>query len=159
MRYRIVLIAAAALAALICPAYADHDKPGLFTDVGTPPADEDVSHGNLSTELLVARCSFFLANVQTDAEGHIKDYRHNYQSGFCVGWINASMVFLNVRESENRPALGVCLPEGIHTLEVIRSFLDFANANPDEWKYSPSFLIYWAMLDKYPCKQASDEKD
>jgi hypothetical protein len=157
MRYRTILIAVA-LAALTGAASADHDKPGLFTDIGTPPADEDVSHGNLSTELLIARCNYFLANVQTDTEGHIKDYRHDYQGGFCVGWINASMVFLNVRDGENKPALGVCLPEGIHTLEVIRTFLDFTNANPDEWKYSPSFLIYWSMLDKYPCRQ-KDEKN
>jgi hypothetical protein len=135
MQYRTILIAAA-LAVLTGSASADHDKLGLFTDIGTPPADEDVSHGNLSTELLIARCSYFLANVQTDDEGHIKDYPHNYQTGFCVGWVNASMVFLNVRESENKPALRVCLPEGIHTIEVIRSFLDFANSNPDEWKYT-----------------------
>ena len=24
--------------------------------------------------------------------------------------------------------------------------------NPDDLKYNPSLLIYWSLLDKYPCK-------
>jgi hypothetical protein len=147
-----VFLAAVVLALTVAAARADHARPGLFTDVGVPPAEEDASHSNVSAELMVDRCSNFLANARFDVDGHVADYQHNYQAGFCLGWVNASMVFLNVRDSAGAPALGVCLPEGIHTFEVIRNFLDFVKANPKDLKYNPSFLIYWAMLDKYPCK-------
>ena len=120
---------------------------------GFAPPAEDASHGNVSAELMVERCTNFVTNVSTDREGHITDYQHNYEAGFCLGWVNASMVFLNVRDSGGVPALGVCLPEGIHTFEVIKSFLDYARANPDDLKFNPSFLIYWAMLEKHPCKK------
>ena len=153
MRNRIVSVAIAALMLLLPAAHADHLRPGLFTDVGAPPAAEDTSHGNVSAELMVDRCTNFVTNVSTDREGHITDYQHNYQAGFCLGWINASMVFLNLRDSGCTPALGVCLPEAIHTFEVIKNFLDYARANVDDLKYNPSFLIYWAMLEKYPCKK------
>lgn len=151
MRYGAILIAAA-LAAATLSARADHDRPGLFGDVGESPATEDVSHANVSTVLMVDRCSNFLANVRTDENGHVTNYQHDYDAGFCLGWINASLVFLNIRNSVGAPALGVCLPEGVHTFDVIHTFLDFIEANPDDLKYNPSFVIYWAMLDKYPCK-------
>ncbi len=134
-------------------ALADHGRPGLFSDVGEPPAEEDVSHGNALTKLMVERCTMFVKNMKADADGHILDYMHNYQTGFCIGWVNASMVFLNMRDAAGAPALNVCLPEGIHTLELVQSFLEFAKEHPDDLKYNPSFLIYWAMLDKYQCQK------
>lgn len=151
MRYGALI--AAALAAAAMPARADHDRPEIFTDIGTPPAAEDAVRTNVSTQLMIDRCSHFLTYLRTDAEGHILDYLHDYRGGFCLGWINASMVFLNMHSSAGAPVLGVCLPDGIHTFEVMQTFLDFAKAHPEELKFNPSFLIYWAMLDKYPCKQ------
>jgi len=132
-------------------ARADHDRPAVFTDLGAPPSEEDVSHRNQSTELMIDRCNHFLAYLRTDAEGHVLDYLHDYRGGFCLGWINASMVFLNMRGTTGAPTLGVCLPEGIHSFEVIETFLDFAKAHREDLGYNPSFLIYWSMLDKYPC--------
>ena len=150
MRFAATLFAAI-LAATVVPAHADHTRPGLFGDVGTPPADEDASHANVSTKLMIERCTILVKNMRTDAEGHILDYMHNHQTGFCLGWVNASMVFLNMRDASGAPLLNVCLPEGIHTLEIIQTFLDFVKEHPEDLKYNPSFLIYWAMLDKYQC--------
>ncbi len=150
LRHGGVLMIATALALGSLPARADHDRPGIFSDVGAPAA-EDISHGNISTELMVDRCNNFLTNLRTDPEGHLTDYLHNYEAGFCIGWINASLAFLNLRDSTGAPALGVCLPEGIHTFDVVQTFLEFVEANPEDLKYNPSFVIYWAMLDKHPC--------
>ena len=152
MRSTKSLIIAAALAATTMAAQADHVRPRLFSDVGTPPAAEDVSHANVSTKVMIERCGKFAKSMRLDHEGHIRDYAHSYRTGFCLGWINASMVFLNMRDESGAPALGVCLPEGIHTGEVLKSFLEFAKQHPDDLKYNPSFLIYWALLEQHPCK-------
>ncbi len=151
MRSLLTLICAGILLTIVFTAHADHARPGLFSDVGAPPTEEDISHGNALTKLVVERCTSLVETMRTDDEGHILDYRHNYQAGFCLGWISASMVFLNVRNSAGAPALGVCLPEGMHTGAVVKTFLEYAKQNPDDWKYNPSFLIYWSMLGKYPC--------
>lgn len=153
MQYLRGLAVALAVFAVAGAARADHVRPGLFSDVGAPPAEEDVSHGTMTTPLLIDRCKAMLDSSRTDGEGHLTDYKHDYKAGFCLGWINASMVFLNVRDAAGAPALGVCLPDGIHTFEVIQTFLDFSKENPDDLKYNPSFLIYWAMLEKYPCQK------
>ena len=57
------------------------------------------------------------------------------------------------RDAAGAEVLGVCLPEGIHSKAVIETFLDFAKRNRDDIKYNPSFVIYWAMLEKYACKR------
>ena len=153
MHYLKQVIAAFALLAAAAAASADHVHPGLFNDIGMPPSADDPTHANISTELMVTRCSKFMKKVRLDHDGHIRRYPHNYASGFCLAWINASMVFLNVRDSADAPALGVCLPEGLHSTDVIKTFLDFTARNRDDWKYNASFLVYWAMLEKYPCSK------
>jgi hypothetical protein len=153
MRHVNRVIVTLALVAAASSARADHARPGVFSDIGTPPAVEDQSHGNTTNALMIERCTSFLKTLDADPEGHIRDYRHDYQTGFCLGWINASMVFLNFRDSNGAETLGVCMPEGTHSLTVIKAFLDYAKRHDDDLKYSPSFLIYWAMLEKYPCKK------
>jgi hypothetical protein len=132
---------------------ADHARPGIFGDLGAPPAVEDPTHGNTSTELMVQRCSAFLKSARLDKQGHIRRYRHNYDAAFCIGWVNSAMVFMNFRDKDGAEMLGVCLPDGAHSVDVIKTFLEFAMQHPDEKKYNPSFLIYWSLLDKYPCKR------
>lgn len=153
MRHVNRIIIALALVAAASSARADHARPGVFSDIGTPAAVEDQSHGNTTNAILIGRCTSFLKALDADKEGHIRDYRHDYQAGFCLGWINASMVFLNFRDSNGAETLGVCMPEGTHSLTVIKTFLDYAKRHEDDLKYNPSFLIYWAMLEKYPCKR------
>lgn len=146
------LLIALTLALAATTARADHVRPGIFGDVGTPPAVEDPAHINTSTEVMVRRCNAFLSSLRLDKEGHIRRYRHNYDSAFCVAWVNASMVFMNFRDKDGHEMLGVCLPEHLHSVDVVQTFVDYVKANPDDQKYSPSFLIYWSLLAKYPCK-------
>ena len=149
------IIVAFSLLAAASSARADHTRLGIFSDIGTPPAIEDQSHGNTTNELMIDRCTSLLATLEEDKEGHIRDYRHDYKTGFCLGWINASMVFMNFRDSNGAQTLGVCMPEGIHSLTVIKAFLDYAKRHEEDMQYNPSFLIYWALLEKYPCKSSN----
>ena len=96
--------------------------------------------------------SRFVNSVRIGDDEHIRNYDHSYGIGFCLGWINASMVFLNVRDSAGAPALGVCLPEGLHSDAAAKIFLEYIKDNPEDQKYNPAFIIYWALLGKYSCK-------
>lgn len=152
MRTRMIASLAGALAAMGTLAHADHARPGLFTDIGNPPAKGEPAQGGVAAQLLVERCTAFVKSIRTDKDGRIRDYEHNYKAGFCLGWINASMAFMNFRDAEGAEMLGVCLPEGIDTKVVAETFLDFAKRHDDDMIYNPSFLIYWSLLEKYPCK-------
>ncbi|MBM3530193.1 MAG: hypothetical protein FJX62_19085 [Alphaproteobacteria bacterium] len=153
MRVLLSSFIAIVLAFAVSAAHADHQRPGMFGDVGYPPPAEDPTHGSTTTDLMVSRCNAFVRSVRLDKEGHIRRYRHNYNTAFCLGWVNSAMVFMNFRDKDGHEMLGVCLPDGVHTVDVVRTFLDYVGKKPDEKKYNPSFLIYWALLEKHPCKK------
>jgi len=127
--------------------------PGVWQDVITSPAPEgDYGTGFTSTQSVVERCTAFEWSVRRDKEGNVRKYKRNYQTAYCLGWINSAMAFLNFHNDAGNHTLGVCMPEDIESTAVIKVFLDYVNKNPDELKYNPSLLIYWSLLEKYPCK-------
>jgi hypothetical protein len=154
MRIRYFSIAVAlAAAVMVSQACADHARPGLLHDFGMPVTEEDPAYVSTATPLMIDRCKAFLRSMKIDKQGNILDCDHNYRGGFCIGWINATAVFMNFRDGRGGPMLGVCLPKDIDSKKVIETFLDFADRHDDDIKYNPSFLIYWSLLEKYPCKK------
>ena len=128
--------------------------PGVWEDVMTTPKPEGpYGMGYTSSERVVERCTALEWSIRTDKDGKIRKYKRNYQTGYCLGWINSAMAFLNFHNEAGEHTLRVCMPEDIHSIDVMKAFLDFVHKNPDELKYNSSLLIYWALLDKYPCKQ------
>jgi len=126
--------------------------PGVWQDImKTPRAEGPYGQGYTATERVIERCTAFLWSVRHTREGLPRAYRRNYQSGFCLGWINSSMAFLNFHNDAGHPTLGVCLPEDLDSRHVIDVFLAYVHKNQDHLKYNPSLLIYWALLEKYPC--------
>lgn len=87
-----------------------------------------------------------------DLHGNIRRYKRNYQTGYCLGWINSAMAFLNFHNEAGNHTLGVCMPEDMQSIDVMKAFLDYVHKNQDDMKYNPSLLIYWSLLEKYPCK-------
>ena len=127
--------------------------PGVWQDIITAPAPEGAyGKGFTSTERVVERCTAFEWAIRHGKNGAIRWYRRNYQTGYCLGWINAAMAFLNFHDKDGNHTLGVCMPEEIESVEVVKTFLDYVHKNPDQIKYNPSLLIYWSVLEKYPCK-------
>jgi|SRR6185369_3798837 len=127
--------------------------PGVWQDVITPPAPEgSYGTGFTSTERVVERCTALEWSIRRDKDGNVRKYKRNYQTAYCLGWINSAMAFLNFHNEAGNHTLGVCMPEDVESTEVIKVFLDYVNKKPDELKYNPSLLIYWSLLDKYPCK-------
>lgn len=154
MRTRYIALAAVLAAALMAPqARSDHARPGLLHDFGAPVTEEDPAYVSTTTPLMIDRCKALLRSMKIDKQGSILDYSHDYRGGFCLGWINATAVFMNFRDAGGGPMLGVCLPKDIDSKKVVETFLDFADRHDDDIKHNPSFLIYWSLLEKYPCKK------
>ena len=127
--------------------------PGVWQDVMTAPkAEGPYGLGFTSTERMVERCTALEWSVRHGQYGLIRRYRHNYQTGYCLGWINAAMAFLNFHNEAGNHTLGVCMPDDIQSMDVVKVFLDYVHKNQDDMKYNPSLLIYWSLLEKYPCK-------
>jgi hypothetical protein len=128
--------------------------PGVWQDIMKAPRQEGpYGMGYTSTERVVERCSAFLWSVRHNKDGTVRGYRRNYQSGYCLGWINSSMAFFNFHNEAGHHTLGVCLPDELDSRHVIDVFLGYVHNNQDHMKYNPSLLIYWALLEKYPCSK------
>jgi hypothetical protein len=127
--------------------------PGVWQDVMKAPVPEGpYGSGFTGTERVIERCTALEWAIRTGKNGNIRWYRRNYQTGYCLGWINSAMAFLNFHNEAGNHTLAVCIPEDMQSIDVLKTFLDYVHKNPDEAKYNPSLLIYWALLDKYPCK-------
>ena len=127
--------------------------PGVWQDVmKAPPPEGPYGSGFTGTERVVERCTALEWAIRNSKNGNIRWYRRNYQTGYCLGWINSAMAFLNFHNEAGNHTLAVCMPEDMQSIDVLKTFLDYVNKNPDDIKYNPSLLVYWALLDKYPCK-------
>ncbi len=73
------------------------------------------------------------------------------QHGYCLGWINSAKAFLQFHNAEGNHTLGVCMPEEITSRQVIDIFLTYAYKNTESLNYNPSLILYWSLLDRYPC--------
>jgi len=128
--------------------------PGVWQDVMTTPHPEgEYGMGFTSTQRVVERCTALEWSIRTDKDGSIRKYKRNYQTAYCLGWINSAMAFLNFHNEAGNHTLGVCMPEEMHSIDVLKTFLDYVHKNSEHLKYNPSLLIYWSLLEKYPCKQ------
>ena len=127
--------------------------PGVWQDViSTPSPEGPYGMGFTSTERVVERCTALEWSIRTDKDGNVRKYRRNYQTGYCLGWINSAMAFLNFHNEAGKHTLSVCMPEDMQSIDVMKVLLDYVHKNTDDLKYNPSLLIYWSLLDKYPCK-------
>ena len=127
--------------------------PGVWQDViSTPSPEGPYGMGFTSTERMVERCTALEWSIRTDKDGNVRKYRRNYQTGYCLGWINSAMAFLNFHNEAGKHTLSVCMPEDMQSIDVMKVLLDYVHKNTDDLKYNPSLLIYWSLLEKYPCK-------
>ncbi len=155
-----ILALALGLASVALPATAQAQQspdpkthPGVWQDVMKPPTTEGpYGSGFTGTERVVERCTALEWAIRKGKNGNIRWYRRNYQTGYCLGWINSAMAFLNFHNEAGKHTLAVCMPEDIQSIDVLKTFLDYVHKNPDDIKYNPTLLVYWALLDKYPCK-------
>src|SRR5664280_3282471 len=128
--------------------------PGVWQDViSTPSPEGPYGMGFTSTERVVERCTALEWSIRTDKDGNVRKYRRNYQTGYCLGWINSAMASLNFHNEAGKHTLSVCMPEDMQSIDVMKVLLDYVHKNTDDLKYNPSLLIYWSLLEKYPCKQ------
>ncbi len=153
------LALAAFLALIVLPASAQQSPkpsstPGIWYDITKTPLPEGrYGMGFSSTKRVLERCTALLWTIRTDKSGDVRRYRRDYQSGYCLGWINSTMAFLNFHNEAGEHTLGVCMPEDLDSKSVIETFIKYVQNNREHMIYNPSLLIYWALLEKYPCKK------
>lgn len=154
------VLATALLATVsLTPPALSHSEthPGFYGDmIASPPAEADYGTGFTSTERMVERCVALEKSVVENKNGEVVKYARNAQSAYCLGWINSAMGYLNFHNDAGKHTLGVCMPEKTNSNDVLKLFLDYVYKHKEDTKYNASLLIYWAMLDKYPC---DDQKD
>ena len=154
----ILATALLATAALAPPATAHSEThPGFYGDMmATPPAEADYGTGFTSTERMVERCVALEKSVVQNKEGEVVKYDRSYQSAYCLGWGNSAMGYLNFHNEAGNHTPGGCMPETTNSHDVLKLFLDYVYQHKEDTKYNASLLIYWALLDKYPCQNQKD---
>ena len=153
------LVLAALLGLIVLPATVgaqqSSDKqlsPGVWYDITKKPEIMGTYGAGLtSTKRVLERCTALLWSIEKHHDGNVPKYRRDYQTGYCLGWINSSMAFVRVRNEAGGHLLGVCLPDDIDSRQVAEAFITYAHNNREHLIYNPSRLIYWALLEKYPC--------
>jgi len=129
-------------------------SPGVWYDITkTPYPLGTYGAGLTSTKRMLARCTALLWSIEKHHNGEMPKYRRDYQTGYCLGWINSTMAFMGVRNQAGDHLLGVCLPDDIDSRHVAEAFVTYSQSNREHLIYNPSLLIYWALLEKYPCKK------
>jgi len=155
------LVLAALLGLLVLPAAAGaqaqetskETTPGVWFDITKVPyAQGTYGAGLTTTRRTLERCTTLLRSIKM-RDGEVRGYTRDYQTGYCLGFANSAMAFFNIRDDAGLHVLNVCLPEGIDSQDVIEALLDYAHKNVEHTVYNPTLLVFWAMLEKYPCKK------
>jgi len=154
------LIALAFLGLIVLPATANAQQqqsqastPGVWYDITKVPyAQGTYGAGLTSTRRVLERCTALLQSIKM-RDGEVRGYNRDYQTGYCLGFANSAMAFFNIRDDAGAHVLGVCLPEGADSQDVVEALLDYAHKNVEHTVYNPTLLTYWALLEKYPCKK------
>ncbi len=124
----------------------------IWQDIMTATPTETPDGSDMqATNRMIERCAELMLSIRERRDGGIRGYRMSYGGGYCLGWINAMMTSFPYY-GENRPAAQrVCLPADVTSRQVAEVFLDYTDAHADLRKFNPAVLIYWALLEKYPC--------
>jgi hypothetical protein len=151
-----VLVTACLATIAIAPSALAHSEthPGFYGDmIASPPAEADYGTGFTSTERMIERCVALEKSVVENKQGEVVKYAKNAQSAYCLGWINSAMAYLNFHNEAGKHTLGVCMPETTNSNDVLKLFLDYVYKHKEDTKYNASLLIYWALLDNFPCEE------
>jgi len=128
--------------------------PSVWQDImKTPRREGAYGSGFTSTQRIVERCTALEWSIRRKKDGSIRKYRRNYQTGYCLGWINSAMAFLDIRDEAGKHTLGVCIPDDMDSVDIVKILLDDTHKDANSLKYNPSLLIYKSLLENYPCKQ------
>lgn len=117
----------------------------------TIPAESPDGGDLVATKRMIDRCVETMLSIRESRDGGIRGYRMSYGAGYCLGWVNATMAFLKSYGEGREASLRVCMPDDITSRHVTEIFLDYMDSHADFKKYNATVLIYWALLEKYPC--------
>jgi hypothetical protein len=152
----VALVAAISSAAAAQSSPDPKKKPGVWQDIITQAPFEGPYEADITTaKRVIERCARFERSIRARPDGSIRRYSREYNTGYCLGWINSAKAFLQFHNAEGNHTLGVCMPEEITSRQVIDIFLTYAYKNTESLNYNPSLILYWSLLDRYPCPAAA----
>jgi len=86
--------------------------------------------------------------ISTDQNSRPKSQEENDRVLYCVGYLEASMVFLLAMDGKV-----VCLPKNLNPNAVVSQTASWLMAHPDQTQYLLGSSILAATQEKWPCSR------
>lgn len=80
-------------------------------------------------------------------------YRHNHDTGFCLGAFKGIQGLSYTIWADNTPILGFCPPTDSTTVQYITIFSHYVDDHPDIANESFFLVALRALAAAFPCKQ------
>lgn len=71
---------------------------------------------------------------------------------YCVGYVDGVVGTLVIAAASYKVPRLVCVPDGVTTGQTVKVVERFLEAHPEELHKDARFLVYWALIDTWPCK-------
>jgi len=98
-----------------------------------------------TTDGLASACRLYAS--LTDKTPGTSDSDKYMQAGFCMGYMAG---FAHAASLASAPDL--CMPESINLSEVVKAFLKYVDAHPEELQLSAKVTVPHALKMAFPCK-------
>jgi hypothetical protein len=71
----------------------------------------------------------------------------------CLGYVSgvADEFESEGLEDVKHPLGSICLPEGVSSVQLVKIFLKFADAHPEQLHYAAPTVIWNSLIDVFPC--------
>jgi hypothetical protein len=103
-----------------------------------------------TTEATLRVCSHLVRT--SDAAGFApQGQNRDVLAGQCIGFFEAQRYAYAYRTPDGRRMFGVCFPEDTNYFSLVKRFLEYALAHPDDHQHGPGLIAWWSALEAWPC--------
>ena len=71
---------------------------------------------------------------------------------YCIGYVDGVVGTLVIAAAAHKVPRLVCVPDGVTTGQTVKVVERFLEAHPEELHKDARFLVFWALIDTWPCK-------
>jgi hypothetical protein len=123
--------------------------PALRVAFGLLLASGAVARAQSADELLHA-CEMLQRGMHV--EGDKVYFPPSAEAYKCWGFMSAVTQYSVLADQNGKTLLGACPGPDTTPVDVLRVFVDYANAHPDKLGLKAAAAAYNAMADAFPCK-------
>jgi len=121
----------------------------LCLALGLLLASSAVAGAQSAGEMLHA-CEFLQRGMHVEKDKIY--YPASGEASKCWGFVIAVAQYAMIADQNGKTLLGACPGADMTPVEVIRIFVDYANAHPEKQELPAAAAAYNAMADAFPCK-------